>query len=140
MTSSPELSASGRQPRGSCRSHSLQRCVLGEASAGLLRLRQPELACGHRLDAEWREQIGDLAHLAFIVTGDDEARASPQASTPILGDGELLQLHELGDAALGQRHQLIELRLAEGLLLGGALHLDDAARARHHEIGVGLRL
>src|SRR6478672_9702313 len=32
-------------------------------------------------------------------------------ATPILSDGELLQLHELGDATLGERHQLIELIL-----------------------------
>ena len=136
----PGIVGERRQARGSRRGVRLQSGILDEALAGLLRLRQPELARRHRLDAEWREQIGDLAHLAFIVAGDDEARASTQRDAH-LGDGELLQLHELGDAALGERHQL--RRTAPRLKARcSAVPCTSTMPPEpgHHEIGVGLRL
>src|SRR5205807_10642598 len=53
-------------------------------------------------------------------------------------DGLLLEIDKLGDAFAGERYKLEETFLAEGFALGGALHFDDAALPRHHEIGVGL--
>ena len=55
---------------------------------------------------------------------------------PALTDRELLQLDQLANALLRQRHQFIELLGAEGFALRRALHLDNAALAGHDEIGV----
>src|SRR5215467_9189602 len=49
-----------------------------------------------------------------------------------------LRRHQLRHAAFGQRHHGVEGLGAEGLALGRALHLDNAAAARQHEIGIGL--
>ena len=68
-----------------------------------------------------------ISHFALVVAGDDEPRRRRMSVSAISGDGELLQRHKLGDAAPRERHELVELLLAERLGLGGALHLDDAA-------------
>ena len=99
LTSSPESSASAGRPEARAAATAFSARILGEAVAGLLGLRQPELACGHRLDAVRREQIGDLAHLAFIVAGDDEARAPPQRDAH-QATVSFCSCDELGDAAL----------------------------------------
>ena len=52
--------------------------------------------------------------------------------------GQLLQLDETGDAALGEAQQRQELVLGERLALGRPLHLDETAGAGDDEIGVGL--
>src|SRR5215510_2264893 len=56
------------------------------------------------------------------------------------GHRDLLQLDQPRHALLRQRHQRQELGLGEWRLLGGALHLDDAAVTGHHKVGVGLGL
>ncbi len=43
-----------------------------------------------------------------------------------------------GDAVLGQAQQLVELAAGEGHPLGGALHLDEPSRPRHHHVHVHL--
>src|SRR5262245_60856157 len=57
----------------------------------------------------------------------------------MLGSGhrDLLQVDESRHALLGQRHQREELGFRERRLLRSALHLDDAAVAGHHKVGVG---
>src|SRR5215475_14055765 len=50
----------------------------------------------------------------------------------------LLQFDQPRHALLGEAHQRQKLFLRKRRLLGGALHLDDAAVAGHDEIGVGL--
>ena len=65
-----------------------------------------------------------LARLAVARTssgseGEDGLAARAQRAA--------LERHELPDAGAGEREQLLEARLAERRLLGGALHLDEAA-------------
>ena len=40
--------------------------------------------------------------------------------------------------ARGELQQVVEVRAGEGHALGGALHLDEAAVARHHHVHVHL--
>src|SRR5262245_60304307 len=49
-----------------------------------------------------------------------------------------LEPDETADAALGDRQERVEPRTAEGHLLGGALHLDELARAGHDDVHVHL--
>ena len=72
------------------------------------------------------------------MSGDDDLIAGFELADHRQATVSFCNCDQLGDALLGERHELIELLLAEGLLLGGALHLDDAAGPGHHEIGVGL--
>ena len=50
----------------------LQIGIVDEGGADLVRLGQVQLGGGDRLDAIGAEQVADLAHLAFIVAGDDQ--------------------------------------------------------------------
>ncbi len=58
--------------RGLRRGKRLQFRVRAEGLAGFLRLVEAEIAGRHRLDAEGRKQIGNLADLAGIVACDDK--------------------------------------------------------------------
>ena len=53
-------------------------------------------------------------------------------------DRSLLQLAELGDPALGEAEEPVELCARNAALFAGGLHLDDLACAGQHEVGVGL--
>ena len=51
----------------------LESGVLVEGRAGLLGLGQAETAGRDAVDAERREQLAELSHLALVVAGDDDA-------------------------------------------------------------------
>src|ERR1700694_3057859 len=52
--------------------------------------------------------------------------------------GHFLQVHQPRHAFARQRHQGEKFGFRKWGLFRGALHLDDAAVAGHHEIGVGI--
>jgi hypothetical protein len=52
--------------------------IADECRLGLLRLWQLERCRRDHLDAKGRQQLGDLARLAGIVTGDDQAAIAEQ--------------------------------------------------------------
>ena len=58
---------------------------------------------------------------------------SPRASR-----ARRLQRDELRDAGAGERQELVQALLGKRGLFGGALHLDEGARARHHHVHVHL--
>src|SRR5690242_19580711 len=69
---------------------------------------------------------------------DPATCASASAVPELPTDRLLLQCHELLDAAARKAEHLEERLLGEGGALGRALHLDDAALAGQHEIGIGV--
>ncbi len=56
--------------------YGLELGILGEALAGLLRLGQSEARGRDAVDAERREQLGELSHLALVMARDDELVAA----------------------------------------------------------------
>src|SRR5579872_2328428 len=72
-----------------------------------------------------------LLWVAITRRGSRKRRGSGKA------ERLFLMGQELGDAFAGERQQLHERGLGEDGLLRGRLHLDDAAGARQHEVGVG---
>src|SRR5215467_3321671 len=53
-------------------------------------------------------------------------------------EGAALERNEAADASLGGRQERVEARAAEGHLLGRPLHLDELARAGHHDVHIHL--
>src|SRR3974390_1873573 len=60
------------------------------------------------------------------------------ANATALDNRGALQPHQLGDAALRQGEELLELGAGEAALFASGLDLDDVADAGQHEVGVGL--
>ncbi len=74
----PGIVGERSKPEAFAAATAFSRALPVKARLGLIRLRQAELARRHDLDAVGRNEIGDLAHLALVVAGDDEARAGAQ--------------------------------------------------------------
>ena len=127
----PRIVGDRKHARGNRRGRRLDLGVLGEARAGLFGLGQAERSGRDGVDADRREQLGELARLAFVMGGDDDCVAASELSCHGSSDGELLQRDQLARCPAGRAPSAVELLLAERLGLGRALHLDDAAGARH---------
>src|SRR6185503_15679481 len=69
-----------------------------------------------------------------------QGRSAPRFRERAETEHGVLGTDELSDSRLPQLHHRLHLFLAEGLPFGGALDLNDAARAGHDEIHVYLRL
>ena len=142
-TTSPKSSASAgnRAPRAAASAFSSALATkVSPVSSGSGR---PSSADRDDGDGERPQQFADLAHLAGIVAGKDQPVAGepsrhPPAVRQASPSARRCKVDQLDDAAAGERHHLQQLRLAERLLLGGALHLDDGAGAGEHEVGVGV--
>ena len=78
--------------------------------------------CPGRCSSRIRSHLLDL----LGVAGGQEDLAAASAT----GERLLLDPGQVGAALLGQREQRVELGAVEGRTLGGALHLDEAARRR----------
>ena len=92
-----------------------------------------------------RQQPRELAPLVLVVRGEDQLQAPlpPSLARRALSrarrrDRLLLRGAKALDAAGGERQQLVEMGARERRALGSRLHLDQAAVAGHHDVGVDL--
>ena len=77
-THNPELIGQADGRDASAAGGGFQFGVFGETGAGLFRFGQVKIARAHRLDAMRPQERLDFAHLALIVTGDDQTTAARQ--------------------------------------------------------------
>src|SRR5438270_9157385 len=77
-----------------------------------------------------------LSGLAVARTKRTRLRRRLRAPRRRLGEGGRLGVEDLSDPVLGQAQQVVELALGVRLSLVGALHLDEAAVARHEHVHV----
>ncbi len=80
-----------------------------------------------RLQLDPGQQLAHLAQLVPIAGGEDQRSGYP-----------LLHLAQSRDPHLGEPEQLVEMGAGERRALGRRLHLDQAAVAGHHHVGVDL--
>ena len=86
------------------------------------------------------EDLDDLASLVVVLRRQDERQRHRHAQRGARGLRDHLALRgdDLGDAGLGEPEQRVEVAAREREPFGGALHLDEALVAGHHDVHVDL--
>jgi hypothetical protein len=128
-----------RQPGVRARMARLGERVLDEGANGSSASPTPSADCGRSSMPERREQRLHLAQLAGVAGGEHHPRAAPRRVRQLRRRAERLPLRCASRPMPASRGRAARRPGArERRALGGALHLDDAARAGHHHVHVGV--
>lgn len=137
----PRIVRHRRQAAACGRMARLEQCIVLEGRAGLLRRVDAELRLRDELEPEWPEHLAELADLAGVSGGEDDAQSRELLSLRRAGLQRLsLQSVKRRNAARSELEHAVEFFTSERVSLCSALDLDERTAIFHDDVHVGLGL